>query len=68
LQNEEFHYVFISPDTGSVNKTWWMKSTGPMVWAGWKRIAYRTLVGWEDSNNIDLKELGWGFVACIRLA
>jgi hypothetical protein len=81
LQNEEFYDVFTSPDTVSVIKTEWMKSTGPVVRTGWKRTAYRTLVGktrkrhvgrprrrWEDINNMDLKELGWGGVASIRLA
>jgi len=59
-----------------------MKSTGPVVCTGWKRIAYRTLEGkptekkhvgrhrcrWEEINNMDIKGLGWGGVACIRLA
>jgi hypothetical protein len=58
-----------------------MKSTGPVVCTGWKRIPYRTLEGkpterhigrprrrWEEINNMDIKELRWGGVAWIRLA
>lgn len=54
---------------------------GPVVCSGWKSIAYRSLVGkpkkrhfgrpscrWEYSNNMDLREIGWGGMAWIRLA
>jgi hypothetical protein len=62
-------------------RTMRMKSTGPVLCTGWKRIAYRTLEGkptkrhvgrprrrWEEINNLDIKEFGWGGVAWIRLA
>jgi hypothetical protein len=81
MHSEEIHDAFISPCIVSLMRTMRMKTTGPVVCTGWKRIAYRTLeenptkrnVGrprrrWEEINNLDIKELGWGGVAWIRLA
>jgi hypothetical protein len=52
-------------------RTMRMNSTGYVLRTGWRELLaglWRERRRFEEINNIDIKELGWGGVACIRLA
>lgn len=71
MHSEEIHDAFISPYIFSMIRTMRMNSTGYVLRTGWRELLaglWRERRRFEEINNIDIKELGWGGVACIRLA
>jgi hypothetical protein len=82
LHNEELHNLYSSPNIIRQIKSRQMRWTRHVACMGEDRKVYKVLVGkpegkiplgrprrgWEDGIRMDLREIGWGGVDCIRLA
>jgi hypothetical protein len=80
LYNKEFHDLYST--TSIMIKSRWMRWARHVALMGYKRNAYRLLVGkpegkrplgrprrmWMDNIKMDLGEIGWGGVDWIGLA
>jgi hypothetical protein len=82
LHNEELHKLYFSPNIVWMVKSRRIRRVGNVTRMGWNRSAQSVLVGkgegqkplgrlglkWEDNIEMDLREIGWGDMDCIRQA